>query len=731
MSYLEPKELILIKQLLEECKLDEANQLLKNFEEKGGHSLHSIVLSHLLKCDLLFWRGLHKDVITLAEQTYKESLGLEKNLLSVDILLRMADALVWHKQSDKLNNIIKQVEGLLKVSPQEISEDYKKRKAYLAYLKGWYYILIDEADQALKHLGYSLALREELNAKKDMTITLIAISWVYTFLKSDYDQALKFSKQARPLAEESGNKWVIGYSLSSMSVKYYGKGDLELGLMFSDRGLAVFNSINNEFMIGIHLNNRGLAYIRRGELDRALKTLERGMIIAEESGIKWLIGFSFYSMAAVYIFKGDLDRGIKLYEQALTIFSDLNIKRWIAGVLNNMGEAYRQRGELDRALECIEQCLALYEDSGNLRRLASIYDYLIQTLIEKGDLERSQQFLHRYEQLNNQLKEKDYNLRYLLNKALLLKTSTRAQNRAESEKVLKQILEDKDEDYELTIKTLTNLCELLLTELRMTNDLEVLEEIKPLIAQLLNIAENTGSFSVQCETYLLKAKLSLLTFDMKEAQRFLTQAQQIAEKFGLKLLAIKISNEHDDLLKQLNVWESLKESSSSIKDRIEFARLNEQLENMIRRRVVEAPQLSDEDPVLLLVVSEGGIPIFSQSFTEQWSLENDLLGSFFTAINSFINEKFSEGLDRATFGEHTLLMNSVSPFLMCYVYKGQSYSAQQRIRYFIDELQKDKDAWQTFRDFYRLNKEIQVKDIPSLELMITKIFIDKSVPLIA
>ncbi|MHA2394398.1 MAG: tetratricopeptide repeat protein [Promethearchaeota archaeon] len=731
MSYLEPKELFLIKQLIEECKLDEANQLLKNFEEKGGHTLQNIVLSHLLKCDLLFWRGLHKDVIKLAEQTYKESLGLEKNLLSVDILLRMADALVWHKQSDNLNNIIKQVEGLLKALPQEISEDYKKRKAYLAYLKGWYYILIDEADQALKHLEYSLALREELNAKKDMAITLIAISWVYTFLKSDYDQALKFSKQARPLAEESGNKWVIGYSLSSMSVKYYGKGDLEHFFMLSDRGLAVFHSINNEFMIGIHLNNRGVAYIRRGELDRALKTLERGMIIAEESGIKWLIGFSSLSMASVYMFKGDLDRGIKLYEQALTIFSDLNIKRWIAGVLNNMGEAYRQRGELDRALECIEQCLVLYEDSGNLRRMANFYDYLIQTLIEKGDLERSQQFLHLYEQLNNQLKEKDYNLRYLLNKALLLKTSTRAHNRAEAEKILKQILEDKDENYELTIKTLTNLCELLLTELRMTNDLEVLEEIKPLIAQLLNIAENTGSFSVQCETYLLKAKLSLLTFDMKETQRFLTQAQQIAEKFGLKLLAIKISNEHDDLLKQLNVWESLKASSSSIKDRMEFARLNEQLENMVRRRVVEAPQLSDEDPVLLLVVSEGGIPIFSQSFTEQLSLENDLLGSFFTAINSFINEKFSEGLDRATFGEHTLLMNSVSPFLMCYVYKGQSYSAQQRIRYFIDELQKDKDTWQTFRDFYRLNKEIQVKDIPSLEPMITKIFIDKSVPLIA
>ncbi|NVM34579.1 MAG: hypothetical protein HWN81_03220 [Candidatus Lokiarchaeota archaeon] len=87
------EELIQVKQLLDEFKLDEADLLINNFEEKGGHTLHDLVLVHLLKCELLFWKGLHKDVIKLAEQTYKESLELGKNLLSVDILLRMADAL--------------------------------------------------------------------------------------------------------------------------------------------------------------------------------------------------------------------------------------------------------------------------------------------------------------------------------------------------------------------------------------------------------------------------------------------------------------------------------------------------------------------------------------------------------------------------------------------------------------------------------------------------------------
>ena len=160
-----PKELIHAKQLIDECKLDEADQLIRNFEEMGGHTQYNIVLCHLLKCELLSWRSLYEEVVKLAEQTYKESLGLGKNILSVDILLIMANALVWINSLDNLHDIIKQGEELLKALPQELPADYKIREAYIAFLKGWFYIFIRDADRALKHLEHSISLQEELGAK--------------------------------------------------------------------------------------------------------------------------------------------------------------------------------------------------------------------------------------------------------------------------------------------------------------------------------------------------------------------------------------------------------------------------------------------------------------------------------------------------------------------------------------------------------------------------------------
>jgi hypothetical protein len=278
-------------------------------------------------------------------------------------------------------------------------------------------------------------------------------------------------------------------------------------------------------------------------------------------------------------------------------------------------------------------------------------------------------------------------------------------------------------------RSLYNICGLFLIELRITNDIDIINEIKPYIAKLLKYSESQQSYLILAETYLLQAKLSLLTFNIKEAKQFLIQAQQIAERYGLKLLAIKISNEHDELLKQLAIWENLEKSEATLNERLKLARINEQMEDMLRKRVVEPVKIQDEESVVILIISKGGNPIFSQSFTEGWSFKDHLFGGFLSAVNSFSDEMFSQGLDRAIFGEYTLIMNAISPFIICYLFKGQSFLAQQRMKHFIDTIQNDKKIWETIKKYYQANRLIQVKDIPSLDLLVNEVFVERVVSL--
>jgi len=527
-----PEELIRAKNLIDKGKYDKALQLMKIFEETGEHTLYEIVSCNLLKCNILHQQGLYENALQLAEQTYKESLGLGKNLLSIDALIVMADASIFLGDTNKFVEIIKQGEDLLNFLTQISPIEYKRREAKIYYIKGFFYTwLKTDADRALDYIEHSLALQEEIGAKHDVAKSLIILSWVLGGLK--------------------------------------------------------------------------------GELDRALKYAERGLALAKESNKKFTIALSLVNLAAVYSGKGELDRSVIFYEQSLAIYKELNNKFWMATVLNNVGNLYRNKGELYRALECLEQSLALHQELGNLREIAKVHDFLIQILIDKGDLERAQQALRDLEQLNNQLKDNQSNLWYLFDKALLLKTSLRARNRAKAEEIFNQLLEDKDIGFEMTIGALLNLCELLLIELRMTNDVEVLDEINPLIVRLLDIAEKSNSYSILAETYFLQAKLSLLTFDIKKVQGFLTQAQQLAERFGLTQLATKIASESDDLLKKLDLWEKLKESGAPMTERLELARLDEKIVGIVYKHTdlttkvtVEEVAISKEKKICLVCRGE-------------------------------------------------------------------------------------------------------------------------------
>jgi hypothetical protein len=426
--------------------------------------------------------------------------------------------------------------------------------------------------------------------------------------------------------------------------------------------------------------------------------------------------------AGIIYFKGDIQLSLEINNKAYELAKSTNKKPLISGILNNIADKYHHLKEYDKGIEYAKAAIKYNHEPSLIYALGT----LIEIYISRGDIQAAKISLEHLRNYSKKLDTKRYKAIYYASKANILKSSLRARDRIKAEDIFKELALDESILSEPRIEAIIGLCELYLTELRITNDPEILNELERYIQMLLNIAEQKHLYLYMTESYILQAKLSLLTFDINVAKKFLTKAQKIAEMYGLKRLAMKISYEHDELLKQIKLWDNYKELEVSLSERLKLAGLNEQIEYITKKRMIEVPELSDEEPILLLIVSEGGIPVFTQSFISDKSFEDHLFGGFFTAINTFINEMFSEGLDRASFGEHTLLMNSIPPFLMCYVYKGQSYSAQKRVNSFIRELKSYKEDWEKIEKFYQTNRKIKTEDIPSLETLINKVFIEKT-----
>ena len=148
------------------------------------------------------------------------------------------------------------------------------------------------------------------------------------------------------------------------------------------------------------------------------------------------------------------------------------------------------------------------------------------------------------------------------------------------------------------------------------------------------ITEKQNLYSWLAETRLLQAKLALIQMKFDVAQQLLTQAQKIAELHGFSLLALKISSEHDKLLDQTNDWGTLKNSNAPMSERIKLASFNGVVGRMQGKRAIELPKIIPEEPVLLLIIGEGGFPLFSNHFKEAQLIEEDLVSAFLAAFNS-------------------------------------------------------------------------------------------------
>ena len=505
-----------------------------------------------------------------------------------------------------------------------------------------------------------------------------------------------------------------------------GLGNFEIAEKYSKKILESQKELGNRFEFA--RANQIMAEIMmwgKSRFDLAMEYGKKVLSIAKAIKFNhiWIaVGNAVAAIAYHYI--GELENSLKHYMKVIKIMRKFKSDLYVAMTLNNIGNLHAELGDYEMALQYLEESLKLWEQDP--LQIEDCFDSIIAVALKKGDFVLAQKYFQHLENMYNQTPDTRIEILYKYNKALLLKNSSRIRNKAKAEKIFKNILKTESTIPDIKINSYIHLCDLLFAEYRMNKNGEVLEEINQNITQLLTIAEKSHSYIVFCEAFILQAKLALLTFNIKAARRFLTQAQKIAESFGLKRLAMKISYEHDKLLKQTHIWENLNHSEVSLSERIELAGLEEQMEDMVKKRITEFPDVKNEEPVLLLIVSEGGIPYYSHSFLEDKTFESHLFGGFLSTIDYFIKEVFSEGLDRAVFGRYTLLMKSISPFFISYVFKGDSYYSLKKLERFKDRLLKEEEIWKRLLDNFEKSIHIQIEDDPLFNALINETFISNN-----
>ena len=473
-----------------------------------------------------------------------------------------------------------------------------------------------------------------------------------------------------------------------------------------------------------------------GEYDLTLKYFKKCLSFFEQNtSIYYFTAIILNVTGPAYMYKGDLDKGLNDLMKSLEIINssmgDLSMVE--AGNYNWMGMIYYQQGKLDLSIEYNEKSLEIWEqipipNSNFFMGLG--YNNLIKIFLDKQSFDKAQETLSQFSQFleRNEISKNFY--WYKIAQARILKSSPRTRDRAEAENILKTMIKGHDFLRESGTRGMTSeftdalieLSSLYLEELYSTHDLGILNDIQPLLERLLNESRRTNSSLLLAQTNLLQGKIALLKMNMGDARQYITQAQDIAEKHGLQLLAQSISKEHDKLLETLDKFENIDKLDMAFSERLDLASFDDVIARMQGKRAITAPELVNEEPVLLLIIAEGGVPIFSYPFSEEWSREDERFASFLSAISSFSNEIFSEGLDRVKFNQYTVLMMPMGEISSCYLFKGQTYLAKQKLTRFTEGIQNNNSIMESLNKYYQTSQVVELSDFPFLEVFLKDVF---------
>jgi tetratricopeptide (TPR) repeat protein len=676
MSDPRPKELVYAEELRYAGKVEESLEIIRNFEKRIELTPNEKLWVILLKGRVYSNITQYIDTVEMGERTYKMSQELGLVPEAIEALILKGHCFVFGRTDEALEYVL-EIEKLLKNLPE----------------KPYNHSVIKEFHLSLK-------------------------SWVYVF-KNDFNTALDIAEEGLVLAEQLGRKVTIGFYLQLICVIYLSIGNYSKAKQFAMKMLDTMRELNFQIGIAVGHLELGQIYYNMGDMNKALELINESLSL--EVSAEWYRARSLYVLGEIYRAKGLLDIALEKYKLGFKYAMETSQYVFISGISTGIGIIYRQKGDIDQAKKFLEQGFTrLKETEWNIGIVAPTLFLQLINLDEKSQ-KQAGYYLSWLKKLADQGGSTMYLQAYQLGKAFMLRSSNRMRDNVKAEGLLKQIVDEDILYPDYHILAIISLCDFYLEELSLYNNQEVLEELSPLITQLLDMAEDQNSISWLVEGKVLQAKLSLIQMDIKVAKTLLTQAQQIAEDQDFNLLAQKISSEHDILLERSDEWKKLKNENAPMSRRIELASVDGVINRIQGKQTVDPPELVDEDPILLLIMDNSGSTYFNYPFIANWD-HSDLFSSFLSAFNTFSDEIFSKSIDRIKIGENTILINPVESFLACYVIKGQSYPALQKLARFSEAIKENSEIWEALNNSVKTSELLELDKPLALKEVITEIF---------
>lgn len=188
----------------------------------------------------------------------------------------------------------------------------------------------------------------------------------------NYQDALAKWDKALKIAEQTGDKRVIGIFAANIGLAHAKLGEYESALESYRKALKMNRDIGDKNNAAINLNNIGAVCNDIGRHDEALKNYQEAIVLRRETGERHGEANLLGNLGVVYSDSGRYKDALSYLNQAKTVFRDLGDTLGEITVLKNLGIVYTRTGQYQDALDAYQKALDMSRPINDSRNEASL-----------------------------------------------------------------------------------------------------------------------------------------------------------------------------------------------------------------------------------------------------------------------------------------------------------------------------------------------------------------------
>ncbi len=501
----------------------------------------------LLKSTIFMWKGQFKAALNLVHQVSEDKKLDKQNKQKLEALNLKSEINYYIGNISEAITINQEVEQLIGEIDQDQQLIYKGLQAATICIKGRFQFVMGDYLSAIENLTEAVRLQEEQQFWPEMTLSLAYLGMVYGSIYQ-IDLLKEYAQKTLRIAQQN---------------------EFKQGKVFS---FFLFG--------GYHLNG--------GNLKSALENYQKALMNAKELQMPILIGFVAGWLGYIYYQMGEIKEALKSLQESRNIFEKLEAKGFELAITENyLGLAYNAVGDSEAATEAFNRSYHFFNSINSKNFiLPLLLINLVNKYLDLGNLEQARQFRDELKELAELTNLPLFHQAYLLTQGMLLKASKRMRDKMKGLEIFQKIADEEVLYYVLTIFAITLLCDLLVEEIRYSEDSEVFEELKIMVTRLAGIAKDQH-IPFYINSFILQSKISLLEMDLEKAQALLEEAQQMATEKGLKNSSMMIAIEQEILENQLSKWKEILSQNPSYNTLIDLTQMEKFLDQMLINRMFQ------------------------------------------------------------------------------------------------------------------------------------------------